>query len=92
MQDEFVDIIIKYLRHTVTEDEKARLLRWLEQSEENRRFYSLFVANYSLHDTISSEKMSRERESMIARLNARIDAAAPHRNRRPCMRGSARLA
>ena len=83
MQDEIVDIIIKYLRHNVTEDERARLLQWLKQSEENKRFYSLFVANCSLHNTISSDNLNRDRESMVARLNARIDAAAPRRNFRP---------
>ena len=83
MQDEIVDIIIKYLRHSVTEDERARLLQWLKQSEENKRFYSLFVANCSLHNTISSDNLNRDRESMVARLNARIDAATPRRSFRP---------
>ena len=92
MQDEIIDIIIKSLRHTGTEDDKARLLQWLNQSEENKRFYSLFVANYSLHYTISSDKLSRDRESMINRLNARIDAAAPRRSFRSLYIGLASVA
>ncbi|MBO6168886.1 MAG: FecR family protein [Bacteroidales bacterium] len=81
MQDEILGIILKNIRHCATEEEKAALLRWLENSEENRRFYSLFLANYSLHETISSEDLGRNSESMIARLNARIDAAESRRRR-----------
>ena len=77
MQDEIVDLIIKQIRRSATEEEKETLLSWLQKSEENRRFYSLFAANYNLHDTLTSETLSRDTESMIARLNARIDAAPP---------------
>ena len=77
MQDEIVEIIIKQIRRSATEEEKETLLSWLQKSEENRRFYSLFAANYNLHDTLTSETLSRDTESMIARLNARIDAAPP---------------
>lgn len=77
MQDEIVDLIIKQIRRSATEEEKEKLLSWLQKSEENRRFYSLFAANYNLHDTLTSETLSRDTESMIARLNARIDAAPP---------------
>ena len=77
MQDEIVEIIIKQIRRSATEEEKEKLLSWLQKSEENRRFYSLFAANYNLHDTLTSETLSRDTESMIARLNARIDAAPP---------------
>lgn len=77
MQDEIVDLIIKQIRRSSTEEEKEKLLSWLQKSEENRRFYSLFAANYNLHDTLTSETLSRDTESMIARLNARIDAAPP---------------
>ena len=77
MQDEIVDLIVKQIRRSATAEEKETLLSWLQKSEENRRFYSLFAANYNLHDTLTSETLSRDTESMIARLNARIDAAPP---------------
>ena len=81
MQDEIVDTIIKHIHHRADEGDKERLLEWLGRSRENKRFYSLFMANYSLHETISSDSLEHDRESMIARLNARIDAAAPRRAR-----------
>ena len=77
MQDEIVELIIKQIRRSATEGEKEALLSWLQKSEENRRFYSLFAANYNLHDTLTSGSLNRDTESMIARLNARIDAAPP---------------
>ncbi len=77
MQDEIVELIIKQIRRSATEGEKETLLSWLQQSEENRRFYSLFAANYNLHDKLASDSLDRDTELMIARLNARIDAAPP---------------
>ena len=82
MQDEIIELIIKHIRHSTSEEESAKLLRWLEQSEENRRFYSLFLANYSLHQTVSSDDLNLRSESMVARLNARIDASEARRKQR----------
>lgn len=83
MQDNFnIDLITRYLRHEATEQEQEALVRWLEESEENRRFYSLFAANYSLHESLSSPDMARETESMVTRLNARIDAEMEQSSRR----------
>lgn len=77
MQDEIVELIIKHIHHNATDGENDALLSWLERSEENKRFYSLFVANYNLHETLSSESLNRDTEAMVARLNARIDASSP---------------
>ena len=84
MQDHIVDIISKYLNRTASEDEKRQMTAWLEESEENRRFYSLFVANCSLHDTVSSPSLNENMEAMMARLDARISEAEQlRRNRHP---------
>ena len=93
MQDEIVELIIKQIRRSATEGEKEALLSWLQKSEENRRFYSLFAANYNLHDTLTSGSLNRDTESMIARLNARIDAAPPRLfNRKTWFMGGLSLA
>ena len=83
MQDNIVTLINKYLSREATEDEKMRLSCWLEESEENRRFYSLFAANCSLHKTITSPDLNSELESMMMRLHARIDEADAQRPRFP---------
>lgn len=82
MQDNLIELITRHLRQEATEQEQDSLLRWLEESEENRRFYTLFSANYSLHEKLSSPSLERETESMVARLNARIDASSSPARRR----------
>lgn len=83
MQDHIVALISKYLNKTASEDEKRQLAGWLEESEENRRFYSLFAANSSLHDAISSPALNRNVEAMMARLDSRIEEAEQLRRRWP---------
>ena len=70
-----MNIIVRHTRGAADEQDKRKLVEWLEESEENRRFYSLFMANCSLHETIASPSLYSDTESMIARLDARIDAA-----------------
>lgn len=93
MQDNFnIDLITRYLRHEATEQEQEALVRWQEESEENRRFYSLFAANYSLHESLSSPDLAWETESMVTRLNARIDAEMEQSSRRRQYLGAFALA
>ena len=82
MQEELLDILVRHSRNAASPDDKKTLLNWLEESEENRRFFSLFMANCSLHDTISSPTLYNDTESMIARLGARIDASEAQRRAR----------
>ena len=79
MQEELMNIIVRHTRGAADEQDKRKLVEWLEESEENRRFYSLFMANCSLHETIASPSLYSDTESMIARLDARIDAAESQR-------------
>lgn len=83
MQDHIADIISKYLKKTATDDEKREMASWLEESEENRRFYSLFAANCSLHETVTSPALNRDVEAMMARLDARIAESEQLRRRIP---------
>ena len=84
MQEEIMDIIVRHSRNAVNESDRRKLVEWLEESEENRRFYSLFMANCSLHDTIASPSLYNDTESMLARLGVRIDAAeSQHRTYAP---------
>lgn len=75
MQEDIVKIISKHIKHTDSAQEKETLLHWLEESEENRRFYSVFVANYSLHDAVSSDRLGADMDTMLSRLGARIEAS-----------------
>ncbi len=81
MQDNIVTILNKQVAGSCTEEEKELLLGWLEESEENRRFYSLFMANCTLHQTLTSEALNRDTESMLMRLNARIEESDLSRSR-----------
>jgi len=89
MQDDIVNLISKHLRHTDSDEEKAQLLQWLEQSEENRRFYSLFSANYSLHETLTSPDLNGDIDAMLNRLDARIEASEPVRRPVSLWKGAA---
>ena len=75
MQEEIMNIIVRHSRGAANDQDKRKLVKWLEESDENRRFYSLFMANCSLHETIASPSLYSDTESMIARLGARIDAS-----------------
>lgn len=86
MQEEIMNIIVRHTRGAADEQDKRKLVEWLEESEENRRFYSLFMANCSLHETIASPSLYSDTESMIARLDARIDAAESQRRERMPLR------
>ena len=74
---EIIPVITRYLRGEASELEKGLLIRWLEASEENRRFFSDLAANYSLHQTLSDEAFGRRSEDMALRLKARIDGEEP---------------
>ena len=81
MQDNIVTLLNKHIARTCTDEEKELLLKWLEESEENRRFYSLFMANCTLHQTVTSDALNQDTESMMIRLNARIEEAETGRSR-----------
>ena len=83
MQDNIVKLITNHLNNSGTVAEKEELLSWLEESEENKRFYSLFVANYSLHETVTSENLNEDIDCMLGRLGARIDAHEAGRRKMP---------
>ena len=46
-ENDIIPIIPRYLRREATELEKQLLLRWLEESEENRRFFADLAANFT---------------------------------------------
>ncbi|MBR5905686.1 MAG: FecR family protein [Bacteroidales bacterium] len=80
MQDQILDIINRFQKQSASEEEKRQLSEWLEESEENRRFYSLFAANYSLHEAVTAPSLNKDMEAMMARLDARIsDSERPRR-------------
>lgn len=71
---EIVRIISRYSKHISTEDEQRILLEWLKSSDENKRFFTNFMANMSLHEAISDRNLRDDSEKMLSRLNSRIDA------------------
>ncbi|MCI1640398.1 MAG: FecR family protein [Bacteroidales bacterium] len=71
---EIIKIISRYARQTATEEEEKTLLAWIEESEENKRFFANIMANFSLHETISTKDLQKDSGEMLLRLNTRIDA------------------
>lgn len=72
-EHDIIPILSRYLSREATELEKQLLLRWLEEAEENRRFFSDFAANYSLHRTLSDPEFGRRIDDMSLRIGSRID-------------------
>lgn len=73
MTDHIYTLIIKHLRQETSREEEQALIDWLHENEENRRFYTFFVANLSLHETQVSPDFEERRERMVNRLGARIE-------------------
>lgn len=73
MDEKILKIITKYLENTATEEENARLLEWLEESEDNRVFFINVISNMSLHETRNDPDSARKAEKALARIDARID-------------------
>lgn len=69
-----IELIHKYLRHTVNEEEEMQLLEWLESSEDNPRYMAEMMTNLSLHDSVTDASLQEDCDDMCRRLNARIDA------------------
>ncbi|MFA6859580.1 MAG: FecR domain-containing protein [Bacteroidales bacterium] len=67
-------VISKVIKHIATDEEQHQLLEWLEESEDNKKFFANFMANYSVHETVSSKTLGAESDKMLSRLNTRIDA------------------
>ena len=89
MQDDFLFLVLKNLRRENTPEERAALLRLLDESEENRRIFAEMAASFSMHETLASPALPYDTDRMLTRLNARIDAATPlvsRRHRFPWMR------
>ena len=72
-ENDIIPIIPRYLRREATELEKQLLLRWLEESEENRRFFADLAANVTIHESLTSEELLSGQERMAQRLSARMD-------------------
>lgn len=68
------ELIRKYLNDSTTDSENRAILEWLEQSEENRKLFSLASASGAFDSMLESETLEDDTESMLCRLNARIDA------------------
>ena len=71
----------KYVRHESSPEEEKAILEWLEESEDNPRYFAELLSNMSVHDALSDTAMHERREQMCARLNTRIDADARERRR-----------
>lgn len=63
-------LILKYLRGEASAEEKAEILTWLEDSEDNRKHFSSMAIVYSSVSTSDVGVTDR----ILARLNARIEA------------------
>ena len=52
-ETDIIPIIARYLHREASDLEKQILLRWLEESDENRRFFSDLAANDAIHRTLT---------------------------------------
>ncbi len=74
-------IIERYLFGQTTDEETASFLEWLEESEENKEYYAHLAAIFAANRALATcEKRS---ESMLIRLNERIDAEEDNPAARP---------
>ena len=70
-QEDYINLIFKYLAKTISSDEKILLLKWLEEDKSHRDIFASAAAIRSA-SRINDEKA--DVDSMMSRLNARIDA------------------
>ena len=68
-----ITLLMKYGQGLTSPEEERDILLWLEQSEENMRFFSDMLSNISIHSELTSASSEEECEAMVSRLNARID-------------------
>ena len=79
--DNILSIISRYLRGASTEEEIKALYSWLSESEENRQLFAGLSANISLHKNATDIDVDNQKEKMLSRLNARIDASEEKKRR-----------
>lgn len=79
--DNILSIISRYLRGDSTEEEIKALYSWLSESEENRQLFAGLSANISLHKNATDIDVDNQKEKMLSRLNARIDASEEKKRR-----------
>ena len=72
-ETDIIPIIARYLHREASDLEKQILLRWLEESDENRRFFSDLAANDAIHRTLTDGTLGSRSGDMILRLQARMD-------------------
>lgn len=77
-----INLIDRYVKGIATPEEKGKILSWLEESDENKRYFAELMSNFTLHSTIADAGFENRREDMVDRLNARIDTAEENTRRR----------
>lgn len=87
MKDFDISILLLYMEGNASEAQQSEILAWLEESEENKRFFADYSANYYLHKTVSAPLFETERDRMMQRLSNRIDASE-EKNEMPVRRFS----
>lgn len=71
-----INLIGKYVKGETTPEEEREILLWLEQSEENVRFFSEVASNMALHSRLMDESSDDDIEAVISRLTSRIDSVS----------------
>lgn len=70
------ELISRYLKGIASEEELNTLVKWMEDSDENAKYFAELAYIYSAYQTITSSKLQVEKELMLLRLNERIDSEA----------------
>ncbi len=68
------ELINKYLSGFASEEELETLVKWLETSAENARYFAELSYVHSAYKTITSPTLHKEKDAMLLRINERIDA------------------
>lgn len=68
------ELVERYLDHRTTPYEERLILEWLEESDENKRYFSDLITHVSLHSTLRNPVIDKKEKEMLDRLDLRIDA------------------
>ena len=67
-------LISSYISRSASDEELSELYSWLEESEENCKYFSEIISISSLSRTFNDSALEDRRGQMLLRLNSRIDA------------------
>ncbi len=77
------EAILRHLEGESREEDDRLILSFLEESEENKKFFFDIKAIWAADRVLTSDSLDSDYEAMLSRLNARIDAEQEEKPARP---------